>query len=64
MAMSKGIVGAGAPLEMRTPGYNDAGDKQAKSHDARDKVELTRTGKKPVLKVCAVRQSLTSLLLG
>ena len=52
--MSKEIVGAGAPSEMRTPGNNDAGDKETKSHDARDKVELTRTGKKPVLKVCAV----------
>ena len=53
MAMSKGIVGAGVPLEMRTPGNNGAGDKQTKSHDVRDNVELTRTGKKPVLKVCA-----------
>ena len=52
--MSKEIVRAGAPLEMRTPHNNDAGDKHTKSRDARDKVELTRTGKKPVLKVSAV----------
>ena len=54
MAISKGIDGAGVSLEMRIPGNNGAGDKQTDSHDARDKVELTRTGKKPVLKVCAV----------
>ena len=64
MAMSKGIFGVGAPLEMRTPSNNGAGDEETKSHDARDKVELTRTGKKPVLKVCARLQLLTLFLFG
>ena len=64
MAMSKGIFGAGEPLEMRIPGNNGAGDEEIKSLDARDKVELTRTGKKPVLKVCALQQLITVFLFG
>lgn len=62
MESSKSIHADVSSLEMHTMGTGDNQDKQTKSPNARDNVELTRTGKKPVLKVCSQYQSLASSL--
>lgn len=60
MADSKGVPGVIPSLEMRTLGSDSREDKPKRPYDAQDNVELTRTGKKPVLKVCSPCHLLTS----
>lgn len=60
MESSKGIQADISSLEMHTIGTGDDHEKQPKSPNARDNVELTRTGKKPVLKVCGQYHLLAS----